>query len=73
MLAVLVRSGLTYLLLGLVYFEMGRIEEAAEQFDLLHNPLPSHVLDVVNERLPYSDGEPKKRMHKTLTQVSKSG
>ena len=57
---------LPYLLLGIVYFEMGRIDDAAEQFARLSASLPSHVLDVVVDRLPYRDDEPKYRMRDAL-------
>ena len=55
-----------YLLLGIVYFEMGRIDDATAQFHLLYDSLPPHVLDVVVSRLPYRDDEPKRRMREAL-------
>lgn len=64
---------LPYLLLGIVYFEMGRIDDAVEQFDRLHDSLPSHVLDIVVDRLPYCDDEPKGRIREALKQASKAG
>ena len=62
---------LPYLLLGIVYFEMGRIGDAAEQFGGLYDSLPSHVLDVVVDRLPYRDDEPKRRMRDALEKAGK--
>lgn len=60
---------LPYLLLGIVYFEMGRTDDAVEQFNRLNDSLPSHVLDIVVDRLPYRDEEPKRRMLNALDQV----
>ena len=60
---------LPYLMLGIVYFEMGRTEAATEQFSKLHDALPPHVLDVLVSRLPYRDDEPKRGMSTALEQV----
>jgi TolB-like protein len=64
---------LPYLLLGIVYYEIGQIDNAAEQFGKLHDSLPPHVLDVVVSRLPYRDEEPKRRIRTALDHVGKVG
>jgi TolB-like protein len=62
---------LPHLLLGIVYHELGRFEDAAAQFAALSETLPPHVLDEVVSRLPYRDEEPKIRMRDALDQASK--
>jgi TolB-like protein len=57
---------LPYLFLGIVYFELGRKDDAAVQFAKLHDVLPPQVLDVLVDRLPYRDDEPKRRMRNAL-------
>ena len=63
---------LPYLFLGIVYFELGRTDEAAVQFAKLHDALPPQVLDLLVDRLPYRDDEPKRRMREALEQASKA-
>ncbi|MFT5182080.1 MAG: adenylate cyclase, partial [Alphaproteobacteria bacterium] len=60
---------LPYLLFGVVYFELGRLDDAAEQFRRLHEALPSEILEVVLDRLPYFDAEPRRRIRNALDQV----
>jgi tetratricopeptide (TPR) repeat protein len=60
---------LPYLLLGVVYFELGRLDDAAEQFRRLHEALPSEILEVALDRLPYFDAEPRRRIRNALDQV----
>lgn len=57
---------LPYLLLGIVYFERGRLDDAAAQFAVLREAMPPHVLDTVVGRLPYRDEEPRRRMRQAL-------
>jgi tetratricopeptide (TPR) repeat protein len=64
---------LPYLLLGIVYYEMGRADDAAAQFAILHKTIPTHVLDIVVSRLPYRDDEPKRRMRDALDNTDKPG
>lgn len=45
---------------------MGRADDAAEQFDKLHAVLPPELLDVVLDRLPYRDEEPRQRLREAL-------
>jgi adenylate cyclase len=63
---------LPYLFLGIVYFELGRTDEAAVQFAKLHSVLPPQVLDVLVGRLPYRDDEPKHRMRDALERGGKT-
>jgi adenylate cyclase len=63
---------LPYLLLGVVYFEMGRAEDAAAQFAVLYETMPPHVLDAVVSRLPYRDDEPQRRIRDALDSASQS-
>jgi TolB-like protein/Flp pilus assembly protein TadD len=58
-----------YLLLGVVYSEMGRTDDAAEQFDKLYAVLPPEALSVFLERLPYRDEEPRQRISEALAAV----
>ena len=60
---------LPYLLLGIVYFELNRFEDAASQFAFLREALPPNILDTVVGRLPYRDDEPKRRMRDALGQT----
>ncbi len=60
---------LPYLLLGIVYFELSRFEDAASQFAFLREALPPDILDTVVGRLPYRDDEPKRRMRDALGQT----
>jgi len=57
---------LPYLLLGIVYSELGRSEEAAAQIAVLRESLPAFTLDIVAQRLPYRGEEPRRRMRDAL-------
>jgi tetratricopeptide (TPR) repeat protein len=57
---------LPYLLLGIVYSELGRSEEATAQIAALRESLPAFTLDVVAQRLPYRDEEPRRRIRDAL-------
>jgi TolB-like protein len=60
---------LPYLLFGVVYFELGRLDDAAKQIGRLYNALPPEFLDSVLSRLPYRDEEPRRRIRAALDQI----
>ena len=60
---------LPYLLLGIVYSELGRSEEASAQISALRESLPAFTLDTVAQRLPYRDEEPRRRLRDALAQA----
>ena len=63
---------LPYLLLGIVYYEMGWTDDTAAQFNSLYEAIPPHVMDIVVSRLPYRDDEPKRRMREALDNAGSS-
>lgn len=60
---------LPHLLLGIVFSELGRSEEATAQITVLRESVPAYTLDIVAQRLPYRDEEPKRRMRDALEQA----
>ncbi len=60
---------LPHLLLGIVYSELGRSEEATSQIATLRESLPAFTLDIVAQRLPYRDEEPRRRLRNALEQA----
>lgn len=61
---------LPYLFLGIVYCELGQTKAATEQFSKLHDALPPQVLDILVDRLPYRDAEPRRRIRTALEQAA---
>ncbi|MFP6748462.1 MAG: adenylate/guanylate cyclase domain-containing protein [Alphaproteobacteria bacterium] len=63
---------LPYLLLGIVYSELGREDEAAAAITLMRESLPPNMLEAVVQRLPYRDEEPKRRMAEAVARAAAS-
>jgi adenylate cyclase len=63
---------LPYLLYGVVCFEQGRMNDAAEKFETVHALLPPEILEAVLDRLPYKDEEPRQRIRAALDAVGQA-
>ena len=61
---------LPHLLLGIVYSELDRPDQAAAEIAIIRESLLPNELEVVTQRLPYRDEEPRRRMRDALVSAA---
>ena len=57
------------LFLAVVYSELGRPEDAVGEVAMLRKTVLAFTLDIIEQRIPYRDDEPRRRLHDALAQA----